>query len=64
LTADVIQALAVAGREEAVITDLVKAFGQDMLEEAADKLRRVKRHDLPAMFLGIFMEELGTATDY
>jgi hypothetical protein len=56
--------LAVAGREEAVITDLVKAFGQDMLEEAADKLRRVKRHDLPAMFLGIFMEELGTATDY
>jgi len=54
-TADLIQALPVAGRKQAVIAHFVKATGQDMLEKAAHKLGGIQCHGLPPMFAGIFI---------
>ena len=49
--------MTIAGGEKAVVTDLVKTAGEDMLQETADELHHRQGHRLPYLFPGILVAE-------
>lgn len=54
---DDIEQMAVSGGEESVVSDLDKAFWQDVLEESADKFHGRKRSGFPFFGMRVFIPE-------
>ena len=54
---DLLKSVSFGGAEQTVVSDLVEAFWQHMLEEPADELGSGQRHGIPAGVAGILVAE-------